>query len=76
MIGTRVELTDSYQLISSTAATVTIEERGDGAITFNTADAADGLGFVLDAGRQVSITSARNTYAKGVGYVVRVDTGV
>ena len=76
MIGTRVELTDSYQLISSGPATVTIEERGDGAITFNNADDANGLGFVLDAGRQVMLTGSRATYAKGAGYVVRVDTGV
>ncbi len=76
MIGTRIPLTDSYQLISSGPATVTIEERGDGAITFNNADDANGLGFVLDAGRQVMLTGSRATYAKGADYVVRVDTGV
>lgn len=76
MIGTRVELTDSYQLISSVVAVITIEERGDGSITFNTSDAVGGLPFVLDAGRQVKSTAARAMYAKGAGYVVRVDTGV
>jgi hypothetical protein len=70
-----IEITSTWQLISSTACTITAVQRGIEPIEFNeVASDTNKLSVLLNITEQVQQTEVKNTYARSdVTWVVRVD---
>ena len=70
-----IELTDTWQLVSSVSCVLTVSTTPDGgALSLNTT-ASDDAAMVTHpaAGRQYMQTSAVETWAKGAGGIINVD---